>query len=791
MSQFIELANKLKQIGREGSFDVDTFFSMIDSSDVNFKINGIQEDNTLIPITGSTSSSYIIKNLGSINSGFGSTSGWGINDIVNYDTVEQNFKILLDASSEKQYGTIVFNLDDSKFYGFTGSNWTEITTGIGSQGFQGVTGPTGEPGTSSEAIDVYDASGGQTITNSVTTLTLDTIRYNSGGGAFTLSSNKIIFNVAMRALINFRVTTRVETTDRCTTRAYLQKNPSGFGTPGEISGSRIFMYNRTSGDSNDKSTGSATVILEVEAGDSVEIKVNRSSTEATNTVTTQAYASGMTIFNLKGGERGPTGPESRKYFYGDTAPLDDAEGLTLGSKWFNTEVGGEFTYLNDPGNNPYWVMTNVFSATGPQGFQGPEPRRTFAGDDGEVQSLINAGEGEYSLIVNADNGDVWNWDDTGLTWSLEGNIKGVTGDTGLTGERGLRTKIVKTIIDLGGLLSDSLEGDSAIVSDTGDLYKYRASGGGSYGIQGSLIGPTGGTGDIGATGFQGFQGHTGFQGFQGFIGSTGFQGFTGPTGFQGFQGTQGPTGPQGFQGTQGPTGIIGSINGFTDIETLSITGGNNLSTTQIGSSGSLTITINEDEPENSYGMTQSSDKFGNPVGYDRLSFLFARGENSVDVGSLTGDNIFNIERYYYSNDIQYDGYNKITTLFRFSEKIHDNGSPTASTSGGPWDINLDNGTLQFIDLTSSTTGTAKYFSFNESITNDTAYNSSQSFLLMLLGGDELTINWPSNVKFESNLGSPQLGTASQMTVIPFTYIFGNFPTGVTGWLCGDDLKYNI
>ena len=146
MSQFIELANKLKQIGREGSFDVDTFFSMIDSSDVNFKINGIQKNNTLIPITGSTSSSYIIKNLGSIDSGFGSTSGWGINDIVNYDTVEQNFKILLDASSEKQYGTIVFNLDDSKFYGFTGSNWTEITTGIGSQGFQGVTGPTGVQG---------------------------------------------------------------------------------------------------------------------------------------------------------------------------------------------------------------------------------------------------------------------------------------------------------------------------------------------------------------------------------------------------------------------------------------------------------------------------------------------------------------------------------------------------------------------------------------------------------------------------------------------------------------------
>ena len=93
MSQFVEIANKLKQIGREGSLETDSLYLLLDSSDINFKINAIQTDDLLVPITGSTSSSYIIKNLGSMHSGFGSTVGWGINDIVNYDVQDNQFKV--------------------------------------------------------------------------------------------------------------------------------------------------------------------------------------------------------------------------------------------------------------------------------------------------------------------------------------------------------------------------------------------------------------------------------------------------------------------------------------------------------------------------------------------------------------------------------------------------------------------------------------------------------------------------------------------------------------------------
>ena len=62
-------------------------------------------------------------------------------------------------------------------------------------------------------------------------------------------------------------------------------------------------------------------------------------------------------------------PGSGKYFYGPTAPESTEDGLTFGSKWFNTVLGAELTYLPDDGG-AIWVMANVISATGPQGSQG-------------------------------------------------------------------------------------------------------------------------------------------------------------------------------------------------------------------------------------------------------------------------------------------------------------------------------------------------------------------------------------------------------------------------------------
>jgi hypothetical protein len=174
----------------------------------------------------------------------------------------------------------------------------------------------------------------------------------------------------------------------------------------------------------------------------------------------------------------------------------------------------------------------------------------------------------------------------------------------------------------------------------------------------------------------------------------------------------------------------------------------------------------------------------------RISSIYVQG--SATPG--TTSNYESISGYYYNNDIEYDAYNRLTTLFRFSEKIHDNGSPTTATSGGPWHIDTNNGTLQYLDLASAATGTTKYFSFSENISNETSYSSSLSFILLIRNPPEtLTINWPSNVKWEVDLGAPSIGGGTgTMTVIPFTYLFGSvLDAGVSGWVGGADLKYNI
>lgn len=125
----------LKQKNRSNTIDTPDFFFLLDSSDINFKIQGIQEDSSFDP--GTTDDyRYIVRNVGDLHPGFtGNVTDWGDDDIVVYNGT--SYEILLDASNE-QSGVIVFNEGDSKFYGFDGSQWTELGSGgVGTQGFQG------------------------------------------------------------------------------------------------------------------------------------------------------------------------------------------------------------------------------------------------------------------------------------------------------------------------------------------------------------------------------------------------------------------------------------------------------------------------------------------------------------------------------------------------------------------------------------------------------------------------------------------------------------------------------
>ena len=105
----ITLIDIIKQQNRDATSS--DFFFMVDSSDINFKVKAIQEDNTLVP-TLTLDFKYIVEDVSNLHSNFGTITGVGDNDIVRYNGTE--FEILLDASN-KQDGTIVFNEDDSKF----------------------------------------------------------------------------------------------------------------------------------------------------------------------------------------------------------------------------------------------------------------------------------------------------------------------------------------------------------------------------------------------------------------------------------------------------------------------------------------------------------------------------------------------------------------------------------------------------------------------------------------------------------------------------------------------------
>ena len=88
---------------------------------------------------------------------------------------------------------------------------------------------------------------------------------------------------------------------------------------------------------------------------------------------------------------------SGKYFYGPTAPESTDDGLTLGSKWFNTTVGVEFTYIVEGDDTSQWVMVNVFSATGPQGpLGGGTGNQGFQGFQGNIGTT---GEGYTSAEI--------------------------------------------------------------------------------------------------------------------------------------------------------------------------------------------------------------------------------------------------------------------------------------------------------------------------------------------------------------------------------------------------------
>lgn len=140
----INLISDIAQKNRSANVTSSAFFYLIDTSNIDYRIKGIQQDNTLVPdlIPGSK---YIIRNPNSLNASFGSIPGVSFNDIVIRDLT--SFILYIDVSNSKtNQGGLVYNDSDDKLYYYNGTDWRSLGLGslVGTTNQIQITGSTGD-----------------------------------------------------------------------------------------------------------------------------------------------------------------------------------------------------------------------------------------------------------------------------------------------------------------------------------------------------------------------------------------------------------------------------------------------------------------------------------------------------------------------------------------------------------------------------------------------------------------------------------------------------------------------
>jgi len=140
----IDLLSNLSQKNRAANVSSTAFFYLMDTSNIDYRIKGIQEDNTLNPIL-ENGNKYIIRNSSNLNINFGTITGLQNNDIVIY--LNGSFILYVDVSNTKtNKGEIVYNDSDNKIYYYNGTRWRSLGLGslFGTQNQIAVTGSTGD-----------------------------------------------------------------------------------------------------------------------------------------------------------------------------------------------------------------------------------------------------------------------------------------------------------------------------------------------------------------------------------------------------------------------------------------------------------------------------------------------------------------------------------------------------------------------------------------------------------------------------------------------------------------------
>ena len=142
----IEIISNLAQKNRAANVSSTAFFYLMDTSNIDYRITGIQEDSTFSPSLLS-GSKYIIRNISSLHTNFGNLSAIGVqnNDIILRSS--DAWILYVDVSNTKSNkGGIVFNDADNKLYYYNGTEWKSLGLGslVGTNNQIQITGSTGD-----------------------------------------------------------------------------------------------------------------------------------------------------------------------------------------------------------------------------------------------------------------------------------------------------------------------------------------------------------------------------------------------------------------------------------------------------------------------------------------------------------------------------------------------------------------------------------------------------------------------------------------------------------------------
>ena len=326
----------------------------------------------------------------------------------------------------------------------------------------------------------------------------------------------------------------------------------------------------------------------------------------------------------------------------------------------------------------------------------------------------------------------------------QGN-QGLVGATGFQGNQGNQGN-QGLVGDTGAQGNQGNQGNQGLVGDTGAQ--------GNQGNQGLV-------GDIGAQGNQGNQGLVGDTGTQGNQGRQGLVGDTGAQGNQGRQGNQGNQGRQGNQGNQGPSGPVDLT--YSSGPPSSPDNGDMWFDSD---NGVLAVYINDGD----------SSQWVEIIGDKGDSVAFATATTG-----LNADAVFASGQTGYKNPYFKLNTENMPSIVKFAEDIFDQGTAD-SGAGQTFTLNLNNGSIHYADMTTGATS----YTYSFAITGNSELTASTTTVLILRGGENLTLNW-TNITWEDSAGVPDFtsATAGVFSFIPFSYVNINN----IGWVGGSVSVY--